>query len=133
MTSELTWEQAKSETQAMEREIVELIPADLVTEVDQFPTGSLLSCDADTHSWTGRSVVAVAPGTNLDETLALIADHYEQQGVTVAKDTDVNGDARVQLQFSNGANYLISHDAVPRQLNISSGSPCFTLPEGVYP
>ena len=51
MKSELTWQEAKAHTQAIQLEIVALIPKDAVISIDQKKKGVLLSCDKTQHNW----------------------------------------------------------------------------------
>ncbi|MGR4010486.1 hypothetical protein [Leucobacter sp. 1207-22] len=134
VNSDLTWEEAKTATQEMELEIVDLIPAELVINVDQHTKGVLLSCDNTSHSWTGATTVTLTPGTDIESIVKDIEAHYREAGTEISVDRDVDGNYRIQLLPPvPGENYIIAKDVEDDHLRIASGSECFTLPEGVYP
>ena len=74
--SSLTWEEAKASTQATEREIVSLIPADQVAAVDQLPEGSLFSCSAGGHAWLGGTKVTLVPGANAEDVVRTLETQF---------------------------------------------------------
>lgn len=132
MSNSLTWQEAKASSQAMEIEIAGLIPQDLVVDVTQKPQGVLLSCSATEHSWNGRTIVHLKPGTEVDPILRNIQAHYSERNFEGSMDLDVMGDERLQLVGDTGESYLIGFEATDA-LYIASSSACFTLPDNVYP
>ncbi|WP_394247748.1 hypothetical protein [Arthrobacter pityocampae] len=134
MEAELTWQEAKARTQAMEREIAALIPEDAVFSIDQKKTGTLLSCNETQHHWAASTTVTVADGTEIEPIVKAIEAHHRESGAKVSVDRNVNGSYRVQIDLpAPGENYLVSEGFSPNEIRIASGSACFTLPEGIYP
>jgi hypothetical protein len=134
MKAELTWQQAKAHTQAMELEIAALIPKDAVVSIDQKRKGVLLSCNKTQHNWNASTTVTVAEGTKIEPIVKDIEAHYRSRGLNVSADTDVDGKLLVQIDPpAPGENYLVGGGVKPNEIWIDSGSPCFTLPEGIYP
>ena len=134
MKSELTWQEAKAHTQAIQLEIVALIPKDAVISIDQKKKGVLLSCDKTQHKWKGSTTITVADGTKFDSIVKDIEAHYRANGLKVSADADIDGMILVQIDPpAPGENYLVGGGVKPDEIWIDSGSPCFTLPEGIYP
>ncbi|WP_043443210.1 hypothetical protein [Arthrobacter sp. L77] len=134
METDLTWQEAKARTQAMEREIAALIPEDAVLSIDQQQTGTLLSCNETQHHWAAATTVTVAEGTEIEPIVKAIEAHYRANGTEVSVDRDVNEDYRIQIDPpAPGESHLVSEGLSPNEIRIASGSACFTLPEGIYP
>ncbi len=132
MESELTWQEAKTKAQEMEREIAALIPEDKVVKVDQDETGLLFSCSGTQHNWTGSTIVALSKGTEGESFVKAIEAHYQDSRYDIKTRLDIAGEYEVQLRSPDSAeSYLISGGWDPNAIRISSGSACFTLPEGV--
>lgn len=132
----LTWREAKTQAQEFERDLVALVPKDQVLATDQRPEGTLLSCDTERHQWSGRTTVTLIDGADADAIALSIADHYEASDWEVVQDrtTALDGTLMVQLIApDNEENYIVTPGTAPNELDISSGSKCFTLPEDVYP
>ncbi|QWC11352.1 hypothetical protein KKR91_07315 [Arthrobacter jiangjiafuii] len=134
MNAELTWQEAKAHTQAMEREIAALIPKDAVLSIDQQQTGTLLSCNKTQHHWAASTTVTVAEGTEIEPIVKTIEAHYRANGTEVSVDRDINENYRIQIDPpAPGESHLVSEGDSPNEIRIASGSACFTLPEGIYP
>ncbi len=132
--AELTWQEAKAHTQAMEGEIAALIPKDAVLSIDQKKTGTLLSCNETQHSWAGATTVTVAEGTEIEPIVRAIEAHYRANGTEVSVDRDIDENYRIQIDPpAPGESHLVSEGLSPNEIRIASGSACFTLPEGIYP
>ncbi|MEO3942103.1 hypothetical protein V3C41_13560 [Paenarthrobacter nicotinovorans] len=134
LITELTWQEAKAKAQVMELEIAALIPKDTVVSIDQKKKGVLLSCDKTQHKWKGSTTITVADGTKFDSIVKDIEAHYRANGLKVSADADIDGMILVQIDPpAPGENYLVGGGVKPNEIWIDSGSPCFTLPEGIYP
>ena len=134
MKAELTWQEAKAHTQAMELEIAALIPKDAVVSIDQKRKGVLLSCTKTQHNWNASTTVTVAEGTKIEPIVKDIEAHYTSRGLNVSADTDVDEKLLIQIDPpAPGESYLVGGGVKPNEIWIDSGSPCFTLPEGIYP
>ena len=131
----LTWEEAKAETQKTELEIAELIPATDVVSVVQKPTGTLFSCDAEQHTWYGSTTIEIAPDADAEEIVRALESHFrEGKRFDVRTRRDVVGEYELQLMSPETAEtYIIGPDDGGATIRIGSGSPCFTLPDDVYP
>ncbi|WOH17734.1 hypothetical protein IRJ34_15480 [Paenarthrobacter sp. GOM3] len=134
MNAELTWQEAKAQAQAMELEIASLIPKDAVVSIDQKKKGMLLSCNKTQHNWKGFTTITVAEGTRIEPIVRAIETHYRAKGTKVSADRNLNEDYRIQIDPpAPGENYIVSEGLAPNQIDIDSGTPCFTLPKGIYP
>lgn len=134
MKAGLTWQEAKAHTQAMELEITALIPKDAAVSIDQKMKGVLLSCNKTQHNWNGSTTVMVAEGTKIDPIVKDIEAHYRANGLKVSVDMDIDEKLLIQIDPpAPGESYLVGGGVKPNEIWIDSGSPCFTLPEGIYP
>lgn len=133
--SELTWQEAKAEAQRGEDQIVALIPSDQVASSEQNTEGVLLSCDTTRHQWSGRTTVTLTPDTDSEAVATAIASHFRGSDEYTVKEDRADGQPLiVQLVAAdNEENYLVAVGVNPDQLEVSSASRCFTLPEGTYP
>ena len=133
MENDLTWQEAKAQTQAMELEIAKLIPEDKMVKIDQGKTGILLSCTETQHNWNGASFVTLSKGTEPEPLIKAIEAHYQDSRFTIETDLSITGNYRVQLRSPDTVeNYIIVRDD-QETISIESGSTCFTLPDDVYP
>ncbi|MET3901745.1 hypothetical protein [Paenarthrobacter sp. 4246] len=133
--AELTWQEAKAKAQAMELEIAALIPKGTVVSIDQKKKGVLLSCNKTQHKWKGSTTITVADGTKINSIVKDIEAHYQSGLFGVRNRLDIGGSYEVQMiaRSGSGENYIVAEGLAPNQIDIDSGSPCFTLPEGIYP
>ncbi|KTR95522.1 hypothetical protein NS220_05750 [Microbacterium testaceum] len=119
----------------MERDIVSRIPADEVAAVDQHEKGTLFSCIDGGHSWLGGTMVTLVPGVNAEDVVRAIEAGFAGDRFDIRTRQDIDGDYEVQLvaQTDDRENYIIARYKADDTISISSASPCFTLPDGVYP
>ncbi|WP_232304591.1 hypothetical protein [Microbacterium sp. XT11] len=130
----LTWEQAKAYAQAKELEIAGLIPPQDVVEIVQNPKGGLFRCNAEQHLWTGISTVVLAPGTDATEVTKHLEEHFRtEDAFDVESWVNITQKYRVQLLSRTTAEGYIFGEGEQGTIVIDSWSPCFTLPDGVYP
>ncbi|MFK3676975.1 hypothetical protein ACI2IP_04555 [Microbacterium sp. NPDC090218] len=134
----MTWEEAKAATQARELEIVALIPADQVVEVDQHEKGGLFSCSETQHRWKGITNVTLVPGVDAEALTKEIEAHVaelfaDEEGFELTNRRGITDKyvAKVKSSVTNEA-YLFG-EGEPGTISIDSWSVCFTLPEGTYP
>ena len=130
---DLTLEEAKKTAMAMELELAAMVPADIVTSIDQHPTGVLLSCQGDrVYQWAGQTNVSVSSppdsGAIVD---AIVARYQKIEGYTASRDQRADNQPRAQVLGAYGADYLIGPSGDNTAIGISSFSPCFVLPEGM--
>lgn len=119
---------AKSESQARETEIVGLIPANLVVSTRQSPKGAILSCDDSTYRWSGASGVDVAEGFSAPEFLTLVVEHFRgQAGFEVERDVSAWGTARIVVTGPGDARYIVRPMPEKSTVHVSSYSSCFVL------
>ncbi|MBO9626199.1 MAG: hypothetical protein J7484_07475 [Microbacterium sp.] len=132
-TRNLTWEDAKSDAQAMERELAALIPPDVVVSIRQKPTGTLFSCDGVGYRWLGSTTVTVISGTTIESIVRDIEAQYQHSRFTTSTRMTLAGFFELDLRSpATTESYLIGEN-VEGSIWIDSSSACFTLPEGVYP
>ncbi|WZH35747.1 MAG: hypothetical protein PIR02_13330 [Microbacterium enclense] len=132
--ADMTWQDAKAATQATETEIAGRIPADEVASVAQLPEGTLISCGDGGHSWNGSTTVTLRDGVDADEVVRALEPQFAGGEYDVRTRSNIAGKYEVQLVAPDRTeNYIIAEDVTPGTVRISSASPCFTLPDGVYP
>ncbi|MBK0421727.1 hypothetical protein JD292_06530 [Leucobacter sp. CSA2] len=133
----LTWQKAKSDTQETEQQIADLIPKELVESVKQQSVGMLFQCSNGQHQWGGGTIVNLRQDSDFPAAIRTLEKHYQTAGggYSVKVGDDAFGYLQLTLTTSrdDGEAYLVSTGLEKNQLNIDSRSPCFTLPEGVYP
>ncbi|MBK0421728.1 hypothetical protein JD292_06535 [Leucobacter sp. CSA2] len=133
----LTWEKAKADTQETERQIAGLVPKELVDSVKQKGAGMLFQCSNGQHQWNGEITVKLRPDAAYSTALKALERHYETAGGDYSASIGDDGFGSQWLTIvtsrNDGENYLVSTGHKEHQLRIDSSSPCFTLPEDVYP
>lgn len=134
LETSLTWQNAKAETQKTALEIASVIPKDKVASIVQKETGVLLSCNKAEHNWNGWTDITLTAGANVEEVVKGLELHYRDGSFEVTTRTGIDGDYQVHLLGpAPSEGYLIGKGLTPHEIRIDSGSPCFTLPEGIYP
>ena len=131
---ELTWQDAKARTQAMELEIAGLFPQDKVTAVDQMPEGVLIECGDSSVNWHGASTVILDEGTEPEPLVRELEAKYRDSRFDIkVRDPAPAGHYEVQLRSPDTAEmYIIKRGVEPATIRIASGSDCFPWPEGEY-
>lgn len=130
----LTWEQAKAATQAVSREIADLIPAAVVVDIVQRETGSLFSCHESSHRWKGVTSVTVTPGTDVDEIVHDIEHAFSDDSrFEISTRTDSAGAYELHLTSPSSAEGYLVGELGEDTIQIDGGSACFILPDDVYP
>ncbi|UTX52255.1 hypothetical protein [Leucobacter aridicollis] len=131
--TKLTWQEAKAATQEMEREIAELIPKDVIVNVYQVDTGTLMSCGDGADSWFGGMTVTVAKGTDIEAIVRDIETHYESTEYATSNRLSLNGHYKIAVKDPETTIRIIVGEGLePTHIDIDSASECFVLPEGVY-
>ena len=131
--TELTWQEAKATTQALELEIAELIPKDVIVDVDQTDTGMLLSCSKGGDSWNGITIVTVSEGTDIEAIVRDIEAHYANTSYLTSNRLDSSGNYKITVRDPETRMFFfVGVGLESTQIRISSTSECFVLPEGVY-
>lgn len=136
--SSLTWEEAKAATKEMTSKIVDLIPSEEVTGVDQHETGTLFSCDEARHRWHGYTFVGLIPGTDIESIVGRLEGAmpvlFSGRGdFDVTHYRDIADSLVVMVESSATSEGYIIGEGDPGTIVIDSWSECFTLPEGTYP
>ncbi|MEV4669589.1 hypothetical protein [Microbacterium sp. LWO12-1.2] len=130
----MTWEQAKTRTQAMELRIAALIPEVLVVSVDQNDKGGLFSCDETRHRWKGITRVILASGADAEAVTRQIEGQFNDDGAfDVTNYRDVANVYVAELRSRETDEGYLFGEGDPGVILIDSWSACFTLPEGTYP
>ncbi len=126
----LTWQQAKTRTQAMELEIADSMPEGKVTKIDQAATGILINCDDPLVNWHGATTVTLDAGTEPEALVRALEAEYRDSRFDIRTRTAPAGHYEVQLRSPDTAEiYLIAEGFDPDTIRIASGSECFVLPE----
>ena len=128
VATELTWQEAKARTQAIELEIVNSIPEDHVAKIDQLPTGVLIDCSDTLVTWNGATTVTLAAGMEPEPLVRGIQAKYEDSRFNLKiRDPAPAGDYEVQLRSPDTAEiYIIGEGTKPNTILITSSSDCFT-------
>ncbi|MCC9204914.1 hypothetical protein [Arthrobacter sp. zg-Y769] len=135
VAEELTWQEAKVRTQAMELEIANSLPEGKVAKVDQLPTGVLLDCSDTLVNWHGATTVTLTEGTEPEPLVRELEAKYRDSRFNIkTRDPAPAGHYEVQLRSPDTAEiYFIGAGRDPHTIRIASGSECFTwVDEGKY-
>jgi hypothetical protein len=127
---DLTVDDAKTETMAIERSVVDSFPAAEVVSVDQAPTGVLLSCSDDTYQWTGRVTVQMDGASDRAAVLDVIADAFDDREGYDSTIDEQTGDPRLLVTGPDGAAYVGRFDEASHLVTLASASRCVALREG---
>lgn len=130
MTNDLTWQQAKARTQAMELEIANFLPQDIVEKIDQAATGILINCENPLVNWHGATTVTLSAETEPEALVREIEAEYRDSRFNIKTRTAPAGHYEVQLRSPDTEEiYLVAEGLDPNTIRIASGSECFVLPE----
>ena len=131
---QLTWQEAKARTQAMELDIAASLPQDKVAEVDQSPTGVLMECGDSWVNWHGATTVTLREGTDPEPLVRELKVKYQDSRFKIEiRDPAPAGHYELGLASSETAEiYLIGAGFDPYTIRIASGSECFPWPEDEY-
>ena len=131
--SPVTLETAKSKLLAVQHEIIEMVPADVVVSVFENDTSSLMPCRGEQKKWVGAGQVGLRPGLDRTRFLDEVRDSVAgRTGWSATDGTDNNGNRRVDLLHEDGSQLLVSFWDGPESLRIGSFSACFEFPEYEY-
>lgn len=137
VVTQVRWQEAKASTEKEALEIAALIPKDKITSIVQKETGVLLSCSNTEHNWNGSTSITLTQGSEAESVVKELETaaraHYTDHRFEVSSDRTIQGTFRVEISDpATSEMYLIREDD-PGVIRIASGSPCFILPEGIYP
>ena len=132
---ELTWQDAKARTQAMELEIANSLPQDKVAKVDPGATGLLFNCSDSSVNWKGATTVTLNAGTEPEPLVREVEAKYQGSRFDIETRTAPAGHYEVGLVSPDTAEiYLVAAGWDPYTIRIASGSECFpwhlSVPEG---
>ncbi|UWX95839.1 hypothetical protein N2K95_09015 [Arthrobacter zhaoxinii] len=126
MATELTWQEAKARTQAMELEIAHSLPGSKVAKVDQLPTGVLIDCSDTLVNWHGATTVTLTEGTEPEPLVRAFEAKYRDTRFNIETRTAPAGHYEVGLVSPDTAEiYLIAPGFEPYTIRIASSSDCF--------
>ncbi|MBF9337216.1 hypothetical protein G3N30_13645 [Microbacterium lacticum] len=130
----MTPQQAKESTQAIEREILGLVPAQDVVDTSQNSSGVLLTCaEKGAVRWTGGAHADLADGANLAGILELVRkDFAGRAGFSTQVRAD-GPDQVLDITYSDGSIWIVGPMKRGAVLSIVSGSACFPKPDDVRP
>ncbi|MDQ1082366.1 hypothetical protein QE392_000667 [Microbacterium proteolyticum] len=133
----LTVDEAKSIAQEMEMTLAGFVPADEVSAVDQKPTGVLMSCTEEgSYQWSGQTKVVLNTDRTYDGaavTEAIARAYDDRSSYRTETDLTTDGELRAHVIGSNGQGYLVALSVDKTFVQILSFSPCFVLPDGMWP
>jgi hypothetical protein len=124
--------QLKKITQAAEERAIGLLPKSLVTETEQLPTGSFLNCSHG-YQWSGGVRVKLKDGADADDVQRDFATAAARHGFEVNQDKVLTGRTRYELVDDQGVQLLVTLHAEKTLINVTSASPCVTLPDDFQP
>lgn len=94
----------------------------------------LLACSEDgTVRWTGNTQVQLDAGSDIDAILQEVEEHFsDQSSYVVETQTDSTGDPVVNVSMEPGYLWIVGPMQNRAVLDITSGSACFPLPDGMH-
>jgi len=131
---DLSLPDAKTYTQGVEREIVDAIPNQLVTSIEQKATGTFLPCSqGGGQQWAGGLTAQAEPDVRPDELLGPIEEHFSGRG-DIAVNRRVEGeDSLLDVAGPHSSFWILRYDPVRAEIRVVSFSPCIYLPDDVWP
>lgn len=137
VVTDVTWQDAKANTEEVALEIAALLPNDKVTSIVQKDTGVLLSCNKTDQDWNGWTSITLTGGSIAESVVKELETaaraHYTGHRFEVSSDRTIQGTFRVEISDPATSEMYLIREGDPGVIRIASGSPCFTLPEGIYP
>ncbi|WP_285136978.1 hypothetical protein [Microbacterium sp. lyk4-40-TSB-66] len=124
---------AKARTMAVEKEIADTLPEDLVVSIDQNETGSFLSCTRDGgEQWAGGLTVHVRAEATAPRLLDPVEQRYsDADGVGVDR-WESDGDSIVEITGAYQSSWIVRFDPGREEVHVSSFSACIRLPDDVW-
>jgi hypothetical protein len=105
--------------------------------MDQHQIGVRMSCSGQRASqWTGQTKIAyctpnaIDPDALVDDIVSTYADHPAS---AARSEPFPDGQPGVHVVGEHGAGYLVNENVDRTGVEILSFSPCFVLPEGMWP
>ena len=113
--SEMTWQEAKARTQAMELEIANSLPQDKVAKVDHMATGVLFACGDSSVNWAGAATVTLTAETEPEPLVRELEAKYRDSRFDIkVRDPAPAGHYEFQLRSPDGAEiYIIKRGVGP--------------------
>lgn len=130
MNEDLTVEDAKQDTQRVEIEIAESLPAEYVAEVEQRDKGVLLTCSSDGgEQWTGFTRIALRNDPDPATLIQAVSTHFADSDQFSTELREDSSDQLLNVAGPGGALWIVRARASGNEVLISSSSPCFRLPQ----
>ncbi len=134
VNTSLTIDEAKSQTQAIEKQIIDLVPAESTAEVVQQPRGVLLACDDASVTWAGGAVITVQNSPDFTAMLQEIQEAFNSDENYATTLEAANSDEPVlTIRSGDHGLWIVGPMREGEVLDITSSSPCFPTPEGMQP
>lgn len=126
MNLDLTVDQAKAETQALEISVADALPPGEVLSTEQKPDGVLLSCSETTYQWTGRTTFQLDGSRSEHDVLDAVATGFtSQEGFRST--VDDNGERERILVSGPEGLAFVARVSDADELHVASASRCFLL------
>ncbi|KTS01043.1 hypothetical protein [Microbacterium testaceum] len=134
VNEDMSLDGAKKLAQDLELEIVQSLPPELVTNVEQQDEGALLPCSRDgARQWAGGLTATIVGNAPPEEVIGVIADSFVgREHFNISRRED-QGDSIVTVRGPDQAVWVVRYIRPRAELDIDSGSPCIRLPDGVWP
>lgn len=124
---------AKADARRAERALLRLVPEDRVTNIDQHPTGSLVTCGEHQKQWAGSTRFSVGGDLSREDLIDEIERAAAEHGFRVEQDLAIDGSPRLQVHRDRSASMLVGTTGTGSQMKITSFSRCFAVPEDFIP
>lgn len=124
---------AKREARQAENRLLRNIPEGAIEKLSHYPTGSLVTCGSGQKQWASSSSLDVTAKTSRDTVLEELESAAKEEGLLVDRDVAVDGAPRLKISRGAGASMLIGPLGLGTNMDISTFSRCFNVPEGFVP
>lgn len=128
MNQDLTVDQAKAETQALEISVADALPAGEVLSTEQKPDGVLLSCSETTYQWTGRTTFQLDGTRDRGDVLRDVGADFSDTNGFSAELREGSTTPLMVVSGPDGLSFVADVDD-SAVLTVSSASRCFELRE----
>lgn len=126
-------DQSKARAQEVERQIVAVLPAELLTQVDQMGQGSFISCSRDGGAqWAGGLTATVSGNPAPEQIIDPIAVHFAAEDDLAVRRRQDDGDPVVDILGAHREMWIVRYIRDRGELDIDSFAACIRLPDGVW-
>jgi hypothetical protein len=133
VNKDMSLDDAKAHTQAIEREIANTLPPEMLVDIEQRAHGTFLPCSGGQgEHWAGGLTARVSGDPPPERVIGPIADHFAVGDELTVRLREDHGDPLVDLIGSYGSMWIVRYARNRAELDVDSFAPCVYLPDDVW-